>query len=225
MLKRYQKATNPKPTIIIDSCEKLTLWRYMQIIDSNDLKWLVRSGDVPNDEVLQKAFDKIMTEFNELKGNEKQKQDFDKITYIEELRLTIQTVYMLLKTLEQSIFDQLIDEPLLNKYLLELKKWGFPLNKDAVIRDEIQRIASELQALQSTVSVLISEVYPEDDENEQKDKNQNKKLLFLDMLLNYQRILEIDRIDVKKTSLMELVVIEKQALEKIEHQRKLLNRK
>jgi hypothetical protein len=223
MFKRYTKAKPQKALQLIDSCEKLTVWRYLKILETGDLRLLISSGNT-DDETLQKTFSKILEEYQNLEGESNTNESFDKILYLEELKMKVQTVNTLICSLEMAVVHQIIDKQILDGYLYELKKWGFPINLDNAIIDELKAIQTELEAYISTIKILHAEIYPENNDD-QTAETKNKVLLFYDMLLSYQRILEIDKINPKKTSMLELVAIKKQVKNKIEYQKKLNDKK
>ena len=99
-----------------------------------------------------------------------------------------------------------------------MKRWGFRVNRDKPIIDELTNITNELKALQTTIDVLQEEIYPEKEENASEEEN--KVLAFEKMLLSYQRILGIGKIVKTKTTLIEFCAIEDDVKKEIERRKK-----
>jgi len=106
----------------------------------------------------------------------------------------------------------------LEGFVGELKRWGFRINRDKPLIDELQNITNELKALQTTIDILQEEIYPEQVE----DASEEEKgiLAFEKMLLSYQRILGIGKIDKKTTTLAEFVAIEQSVKDEYERRKK-----
>lgn len=206
-----RKLIKRKKTILYKDCEEVMLDRYFKIIKTKNLSLLVRSGSIPKVDILENKFEEINTEFASLRGKENMTTKFDLISYKEELILKCHFGAVLIDMLQTQVALQIIASQTFNNLISELKSWGFDLNEDEPLIDELIKIKNEIEALQTTIESLYNEIYPEsenEEENEEKDNNQSFNLY--EMLLIYQRILKIDKINPKKTSLLEFSVIEKQ---------------
>lgn len=193
-------------TVVIDSCQDMNLLKYIEIIRNKDLSVLHVSGPKPSHDVLVDAMTKINEELIELRGDNQQKLRFDKITYMEQIKLKIFFCHSIVERLQQRVDLQVLNKELFEKYIEQLKVFGFRLNKDKPLYEELMNVIQELKGYQSTVDALHAEIYPEGEENELD----GTKLVaqFYAMLLSYQRILNIDKINVKDTNLIEFVAIE-----------------
>lgn len=193
-------------TVIIDSCQDMYLLKYIEILRNKDLSVLHVSGPKPTQEELVEAMTKINEELIELRGDNQQKLRFDKITYMEQIKLKIFFCHSIIERLQQRVEMQVLNKERFEKYIEQLKVFGFRLNKDKPLFDELMNVIQELKGYQSTVDALHAEIYPENEETELD----GTKLVaqFYAMLLSYQRILKIDKINVKETNLIEFVAIE-----------------
>lgn len=206
--------TNPKSkTILYEDCSDTTLDVYLNITKHNDLKYLVKSGSIPSNEILTAKMEKINEEFMVLRGEKSTLSDYDKIQYKEQLVLKVHCVSTIINVLIQRMEVGLMSGEHIEKYVARFKQFGFRLNRDKPLVDELNKITNELNALQTTIEILHNEIYPENKENETEEE---KKLLsFHSMLLMYQRILKIDKIDIKTTTLVEFVALETQVKEEM----------
>lgn len=207
----YTKTRNK--TILYEDCSDTTLDVYLNIIKHNDLKYLVKSGSIPSNEILTAKMEKINEEFMVLRGEKSTLSDYDKIQYKEQLVLKVHCVSTIINVLIQRMEVGLMSGEHIEKYVARFKQFGFRLNRDKPLVDELNKITNELNALQTTIEILHNEIYPEKKESETEEE---KKLLsFHSMLLMYQRILKIDKIDIKTTTLLEFVALETQVKEEM----------
>lgn len=210
MFKTKKKTT---PQKIINCCQELNLFRYLQILQTKDLGNLIISGPRPEEAVLVEAMIKINEELISLRGDNNQKLRFDKITYMEDLKLKVYFCHSIVERIQMRVDVQALNKERLEKYISQLKSFGFRLNRDKPLIEELLIVVQELKGYQSTIDALHAEIYPD-----QKDEeNESTKIVseFYAMLLSYQRILKIDKINIKKTNLIEFVALEKAVQEMI----------
>jgi hypothetical protein len=134
------------------------------------------------------------------------------------LILKVNFCFQLVDRIAQRSTQGLLTVETLEGFVEELKRWGFRINRDKPLLDELQNITNELKALQTTIDVLQEEIYPEQDETVSDE--QKGALAFDKMLLSYQRILGIGKIVKKETTLAEFVVIEQSVKEEYERRKK-----
>jgi len=210
-----------KKTVLRKNCSEVMIWYYMQMMANNDLSYLVKSGKLPSQEVLIDRLEQINKEFAELRGEENLVNKFDLISYKEELTLKCSFGLALIDRIQERIVLKLIAVETFQKLIDELESWGFSINKEIPLIDALIEIKSEIEAYQTTIETLYAEIYPESEIVEESDeKTQNTLFSFHSMLLIYQRILKIDKINPKKTSLVEFAVMEKQVKEVIKNNKK-----
>jgi hypothetical protein len=212
----YNKNKISNKTILYQDCSDTTLEVYLNIVKNNDLKYLVKSGSVPSNEILTSQMEKINEEFMSLRGEKSTITDFDKIQYKEQLVLKVHCVSIIIDVLTQRMNIGLMSGEHIEKYVERFAQFGFRVNRDKPLVDELNKIVNELNALQTTIEILHSEIYPEHKESETEEEK--KALSFYSMLLMYQRILKIDKINIKTTTLIEFVALEAQVKEEIKRQ-------
>lgn len=210
-----QKLRIGKKTVLRKNCEEVKIWHYIKILETKDLGYLVRSGKRPKESVLVDHMEKINGEFSKLRGTQNMTTQYDLISYREELIIKVNIVSALLDRLQTRVALNIIAPEMFEKLLKELKSWGFDLNRDNPLIDEIEIVASELKALQLTIDALTEELYPnkQEDEAEAKEISENFILDFHRMILVYAEILKKDKINIKKTSLVEFAAMEKRVQE------------
>jgi len=214
------KSLNPikSKTVLYQDCNDTTLDVWLNIMRTKDLKHLVKKGSVPSQSVLESQMEKINAEFMSLRGQDSTITVFDKIQYREQLILKVNFCFQLVDRISQRSLQGLLTVETLEGFVEELKRWGFRINRDKPLLDELQNITNELKALQTTIDVLQEEIYPEQDETVSDE--QKGALAFDKMLLSYQRILGIGKIEKKTTTLAEFVVIEQSVKDEYERRKK-----
>lgn len=203
-----------KKTVLYKNCEELMIDKYFKILETKNFNLLVRSGPKPKLEILENKFEEINKEFSELRGQETMTNKFDLISYREELILKCDFGVVLIDMLQTQVALKIIATKTFDSLVSELESWGFEVNKEIPLIDALIQIKSEIDALQTTIESLTQEIYPEsENEPENEEKQSNSIFSLYEMLLIYQRILKIDKINPKKTSLLEFAVMEKQVKE------------
>lgn len=205
-------------TVLYHDCNDTTLDIWLNIMRTHDLKYLVKSGSIPKQEILIAQMEKINSEFMALRGQNSTITIFDKIQYREQLVLKVNFCFQLVDRISQRSMQGLLTVETLEGFVGELKRWGFRINRDKPLLDELQNITNELKALQTTIDILQEEIYPE--QVEDASEEEKGTLAFEKMLLSYQRILGIGKIDKKTTTLAEFVVIEQSVKDEYERRKK-----
>jgi hypothetical protein len=205
-------------TILYQDCNDTTLDVWLNIMRTHDLKYLVKQGSIPSQEVLSAQMEKINSEFMALRGQNTTITIFDKIQYREQLILKVNFCFQLVDRISQRSTQGLLTVETLEGFVEELKRWGFRINREKPLIDELTNITNELKALQTTIDVLHEEIYPEKDE----DASEEEKgvLAFEKMLLSYQRILGIGKIVKTETTLFEFCAIEDEVKKEYERRKK-----
>lgn len=207
-----------KKTILRKDCSEVMLWQYLQMINSNDYSYLVKSGKKPSNEVLISKLEEINKEFADLRGEQNMVNKFDLISYREELELKCKFGIALIDRIQTRIGLNIVAIGVFEGLISELESWGFEVNKEIPLIDALLLIKSEIEAFQTTIETLTEEIYPtRENEAENEETASNQMLSFESMLLIYQRILKIDKINPKKTSLVRFVAMEKQVKEIIKN--------
>lgn len=203
---------------LYNNCQELMLWNYIQIISTKDLGYLIKSGSKPSNEILVSKMEEINKEFSKLRGEETMVNKFDLISYKEELVLQVHFGLVIIEMLYTQVTLKIISPKVFDSLISELESWGFYLDKEKPLIEELENVKNEITALQTTIQSLDLEIYPEVDEKE--IELTNPVMNFYSILLTYQRILKIDKIDAKTTSLIEFATIEKQVKEVIKQNKK-----
>lgn len=220
LISMYLRSLNPikSKTFLYQDCNDTTLSIWLNITRTKDLKYLVIKGAIPSQSVLETQMEKINSEFMALRGQNPTITIFDKIQYREQLILKVNFCFQLVDRLSQRSIQGLLTVETLDGFVGELKRWGFRINRDKPLFDELQNIVNELKALQTTIDVLHEEIYPE--QKEDVTEEEKGVLAFEKMLLSYQRILGIGKIEKTTTTLAEFVVIEQSVKDEYERRKK-----
>jgi len=70
-----------KKTVLFEDCSDMILDNYIKIVETNDLKYLVKSGALPKKNVLEKKMEEINKEFSGLRGENNMIKMFDLICF------------------------------------------------------------------------------------------------------------------------------------------------
>jgi len=123
--------------------------------------------------------------------------------------------------LQTQVLFQIIAPKTFEDLITEIESWDFYVDREIPMIDALEAIKSEIEAIQLTIDALNEEIHPEDNKDEVDEAEiGNKRFNFLSLLYIYQRILKIDKIKPKETTLMEFAVLEKQ----VEEVKKLANK-
>ena len=215
-----KKNTNTKEPIF-HNVNTLIVNTWLDILRTNNLNLLVKSG-IENDETkLSQAWDSINDEFNRLRSEKSTVTQYDKIQYRELLKLRIHFGTALINRLIERIDDKLIFKETFEMLIGELSSWGFRMNKDKPIHEEIEKVVAEIQALQTSFEILTEELFPDKSEFEEDvEADQKQQLINVHKtLMLYENMLK-RTIDWDKKTLFDLVVIEQQVKEIIELSKK-----
>lgn len=200
-----------RKTVLFENCNDMMIWDYMQIVESNNLKYLVKSGKLPKKEILQKRMEEINKEFAELRGENNMIKLFDMISYKEELVMQVHFGAVLIDMLQTQVACKIIAPKTFEDLISELESWNFYVDREIPLEDALENIKSEIDALQLTIDAINEEMHPTQEMDEvDAAESENKIFNFHSLLFIYQRILKIDKIKPKETTLVEFAVIEKQ---------------
>jgi len=203
-----------KKTVLRKNCSEVMLWNYIQMIETSDFSYLVKSGKKPSNEILIAKIEEINKEFADLRGEENMINKFDMISYREELILQCQFGATLLDMIQTQVTLNIISPKTFDGLISELESWGFYLDKEIPLIDALLSVKSEIEAYNTTIETLTAQLYPnQENESETDEKEGNAMFSFETMLLIYERILNKNKINPKKTSLVAFAAMEKQVKE------------
>lgn len=211
-----------RKAVLYENCTELMIWDYIQIIEKDNLKYLVKSGPLPKKKILEKKIQQINQELAELRNQDSMIRKYDLISYRQELIMQVQFGATLADMLQTQVALNIIATKTFKDLILELESWGFYMNTEIPLSDALLEVKSEIEALQMTIEDLSSEIHPASEE-EAQEQTEKSIFSFLSLLLIYERILNKNKIDPKTTSLMEFAVMEKEVNRITEENRKKSN--
>jgi hypothetical protein len=200
-------------TKIAANCNELTLWAYLEIAVTEDLGHLVQRGRRPAEKILIDAMEAIEAEFSALRGEGQGDNEMrdDLILYQQELIEQVYIVSALLERLCSRVQMNAIAPQTFEGLLAELERWDFPVDREAKLIDEIERISAEVRALNETIAALNERLYPK--QQKSASQGQKKRLGFYRMILVYERILRKNHINLHKTTLYQFAAMETEVKE------------
>ena len=142
---------------IYKSCKTLSIFRFYEILDTKDYKYLIDdyenteiTDDLQND--LDNIWSEIFKEYIVLKDDKQIRTSFKKLAYISKLETKLSICISLLNALVEQTTKEAQ-----KKYIKELSAWGYPINQNKPIQDEINRIIRNFKTLKSSIKIKKNE--------------------------------------------------------------------
>ena len=190
---------------IYKSCKTLSIFRFYEILETKDYKYLI--DDYENTDIteeLQNDLDNIWSElFKEyivLKDDKQIRTSFKKLAYISKL----ETKLSICSSLLSGLVEQTTKEGQL-KYIKELSAWGYPINQNKDIQDEVNRVIRNFKTLKSTITIKRNEY-----NKEYKKELTQEKIDIDEQVVNVEQALN-NQIDSNKTTVSKWIYYVKKA--------------
>jgi len=205
------KTNKPK---IYKSCKTLSLFRFYEILDSKDYKYLIHDWeDVVIDEDLQKELDEIwgeiFKEYITLKDDGEIKASFKQLAFISKL------------TTKLVICSALLDGYVCQStkkgrkvYSDELREWGYKIDPTKPLQNQVDRIISQLKTLKSTI-----EIKEKEHDKQFKKELTEEKITIDEQIANVEEWLGKDHIDPEKTVVARWIAYVKRVQQKVKKQK------
>lgn len=184
------------------SCKTLSIYSFDRIVDTTDLRYLIRDFDEFEEEnfkltiveaqELSTIFENILNEYNGLTANTKMFTNYKKRMAILELEFLHDTTVKILKLFVQTNTIEVLG-------LLVDLKWSFDADKP--IEEQVAAIEQSLKGIRNRIRISkASFVNAYKDSEEPVKNNLGKEALYLEINLGISR-----KIDTKTTSVEEWV--------------------
>lgn len=213
---------------IYKTCRTLIMWRFYEVLETGSYVYLIKDYESYIDEdkkgnlkqvnvtkeiqeQLNEAWENIFNQYVELKDEREIRIIFKKRAYISKLETKLSICSNLLKCLSVQT-----DEKMRLKSIKELSAWGYPINRNKPLDEEIERVTRNLKSLQSGINIKKSEF-----ERDYKNELRNEKVSISKQIANIEAVLDKDFIDDRKISVERWIAYVNQA----ERKAKLLNKK
>lgn len=196
--------------ITYKDCSDLPIFNFDKIRTEGNFMWLVRGYDGYEDVSIPPNADDlygvILNEYCELTGSNKMMQYYELVVEISRLEVRSLTVYALLESMPKE------DGDLKQGIIKELAHWGFYYKSNKNTTKEMKRLYRQLKAAKTKIDRKKQDLKKFDVESEGVD--------LIDQKLSLERVLEKNRIDLKKISVKEWVKMNNQANDIIRFRRK-----
>jgi hypothetical protein len=196
---------------IFQSIKEISLYNYIKYLETNDIRYFSTFHEVLfpypiSQKKLIVSKDEI---FNELvKDNQEVAYRIEMIHKVEKLRVKYDDVNRLINLM---LFPHCKIE-LLQELRKQLQKWGYKIRIDLDIYDQLIKIRTRSEGLISEINSLVKEI---------EKSNISEKFEIEDAIFNIEQGLDMKyKIDTKKTSLFEWVLMQKRLIKKIEQLKK-----
>lgn len=196
---------------IFENTKQMSLYNYIQFLETNDIRYFSTFHEVlfPYPVSQKKLFEAKDNILNDLvKDNQDVAYRIEMIHKVEKLKVKYLDVNRLVDLM---LFPHCKIE-LLQELRKQLQKWGYKIRVDLDIYDQLIKIKNRSESLISEIKSLTIEI---------EKSNKGEKLEIEEVLFNLEQGLEMNyKIDTKKTSLFEWVLMQKRLIKKIEQLKK-----
>lgn len=199
---------------IYKSCKTISLFRFYEILDSKDYKYLIDNWEnVEINEDLQKELDKIwgeiFKEYITLKDDNEIKASFKQLALISKMKTKLIVCSALLEAYVcQSTKKGRKD------YSEELREWGYKIDPLKPLQNQVDRVISNLKSLKSSIEIKEVEY-----EKQFKKELTEEKVTIDDQIANVEEWLGKDYIDSEKTTVSRWVGYVKRVEAKVKKQK------
>lgn len=138
---------------IFKTCRTLSLFLFYEILDTKDYKYLIEDyeGVEINEELkakLDSIWNELFKEYITLKDDKEIRLSFKQLAIIDKLEKKLVICKSLIEGL---IYQSTVKGQI--KYIKELSAWGYPIDRNKSLKDEIDRVIRNLKTLQSSIKI------------------------------------------------------------------------
>lgn len=194
---------------IYKTCRTLNMFRFYEILDTKDYKYLI--DDYDNVEItpelqkeLNEIWSKLFNEYITLKDDKEIRLSFKKLMIISRLETKLSICISLLNG-----FVSQTTKKGQKQYIKELSAWGYPINQNKPVQDEVDRIIRNFKTLRSGIK-MKKIAY----EKEFKSELSKEKISIDEQVANVEQALGKNFIDQHKATVSTWVSYVKQAVRK-----------
>lgn len=200
-----------KPEYYLQAKEML-LWNYLQYLETNDLRYFSdyhnkKNVKEPRIDLLEQSMTAIYGEILEITKRFEVLEKFRKTHKILKNKVKYNAVMDLIKSIYE--FDNNLGREILLEKVEMIRRWGYKINQDKDLFEQLDKIAKGLQAIKTEVEVLESELIKE---------NKNEKVSFEKERLSIEMGLELKiHIDPMKDSVERWFILLVELEKKVEY--------
>ena len=141
---------------IYTSCKEMPLYNFKMYLNTSDLIWFSKNGKRYKN--LDDAMITFYDEYLDLSNNRQVKIRFSKILRMQKLDVKYMNVTILLR----HIYNHKLGKKELQESIDALAKWGYRLNKNKDLFDQLEKIYNRIQNLKTQYELLKLEVEKDD---------------------------------------------------------------
>lgn len=180
-----------KKSKVYNSCDEMPLYNFKMYLRTNDLKWFSKNGKEVKG--LKDAMISFFDEYLEKTNNRKVKIRFSKVLRMQKLDVKYSSVMLLLI----AIYNHKLGKKELEENVKALEKWGYKLNRNKDLFEQLEKIHRRIQNLKSQYELLQIEIQ-DDDKKESISLERQIILVSKGLYLGY-------KINEKKTTVLEWI--------------------
>ena len=168
---------------IYKTCRELNMFRFYEILDTKEYRFLLKDYDIEIDEKLKnelrEVWIEIFKEYIVLKDDREIKKSFRKLALINKLETKLSICTNLLNCfLNQSTKKGQ------KTIIKELRHWGYHIRLDKPLQNEVDRIINNFKSLKSSINIKKAEF-----EKEFKKELSQEKINIDRQVVNVEQIL------------------------------------
>lgn len=138
---------------IFKTCRTLSMFLFYEILDTGDYKYLIEDYEnlEINEELKSKLdiiWSNLFKEYITLKDDKEVRLSFKQLAIIDKLEKKL----VICKSLIEGLIYQSTTKGQI-KYIKELSAWGYPIDCNKPLKDEIDRIIRNLKTLRSSIGI------------------------------------------------------------------------
>ena len=145
-----------KKSKVYNSCDEMPLYNFKMYLRTNDLKWFSKNGKEVKG--LKDAMISFFDEYLEKTNNRKVKIRFSKVLRMQKLDVKYSSVMLLLI----AIYNHKLGKKELEENIKALEKWGYKLNRNKDLFEQLEKIHRRIQNLRSQYELLQIEIQDDD---------------------------------------------------------------
>ena len=157
--------SKPKVTFY-ETCREMPLHNFQMYLQTSDLRWFTK--EFVEHKELKEVMTRLFGEWLELTKNNTVVNRFAKMHKMMKIDVKYRTVLTLL----QAIYNHKLGKDELDELTDQLKQWGYTLNKNNDLFEQLEKIQNRIQNLKTQYEMLQIELEKEDKKESQSIEKQ-----------------------------------------------------
>lgn len=197
------------------NCDELPIYNFHEILKNNDLNFLVvgyeQSDEIELDDKASGLWSEIYEEYIDLTGDNTLKVYYEVLQDL----MFLKTRYSVVSGLLVNVSTMQLTEDIFTKYISELRSWGYKINVNKPLANEINRKVRQLRASENKIRIKENEL-----ESLRSKRDHGDNMTLITQSVKMEQALSRNNIDIKTTVVSKWVAMIKEIKEINEANRK-----